>query len=71
MNQYICKAKTIYDNVWIYGYYVKVPWNGQTAHLIIEPTAEYKGAGEFNWRNVHRVDPDTVCACDNTELMEE
>lgn len=62
MNKHICKAKTIYDNTWVYGYYVEVPWDdGETAHLIIEQNAEYKGAGEFYWDYVRRVDPKTVC----------
>lgn len=66
MDKHICKAQSIYDDSWVCGYYVKVPWAGNTAHLIIEPTAEYKGAGEFDWRHIYRVDPDTVCICDNT-----
>lgn len=70
MNNYVCKAKAIFDCSWVYGYYVKAPWSGETVHLIIETTAEYKGAGEFDWRSIHRVDPDTVCMVDNTELME-
>lgn len=70
MNNYVCKAKTIFDGTLVYGYYVKSPWAGEVAHLIIETTAEYKGAGEFDWRSIHRVDPHTVCVCDNTELME-
>lgn len=61
MNKYICKAKSVYDGAWVYGYYVKSSWAGQVAHLIIEQDAEYKGAGEFNWRDIHRVDPDTLC----------
>ena len=70
MTNCIFKAKSVFDGMWVYGYYVKSPWCGQTVHLIIESTAEYKGKGEFDWRQVHRVDPDTVCMYNNTELME-
>ena len=70
MDKYICKAKSIFDGKWVYGYYVKSPWAGKVTHLIIEQSAEYRGAGEFDWRGVYRVDPDTVCTCNNTELME-
>lgn len=70
MEDYIFKAKSIFDGTWVYGYYIKTKWCGKIAHLIIEPIAEYKGKGEFDWRGVRRVDPNTVCMCDNTELME-
>lgn len=64
MNKHLCRAKAITDNTWVYGYYVEVPWDdGETAHLIIEQDAEYKGVGEFSWDNVRRVYPDTVCRC--------
>ena len=65
MNKYICKAKTVSDGKWVYGYYVRVPWdNGnKTVHLIIETNATYLGAGEFAWNSVRRVDPETVCRC--------
>ena len=66
MINYIFKAKRVFDGAWVYGYYVKSPWAGKFAHLIIELDAEYNGNGEFNWRKVHRVDPDTVCMCNNT-----
>lgn len=63
MNNCICKAKAISDGKWIYGYYVKALWENslETVHIIIETNAEYKGAGEFSWKSVRRVDPDTVC----------
>lgn len=62
MNKHICKAKSIYDNSWVYGYYVKSIWdNKEDAHLIIDLDAEYKGAGEFTWDNVRKIDPNTVC----------
>ncbi len=62
MNKHICKAKSAHDNTWVYGYYVQSTWdNGEDAHLIIELNAEYKGAGEFTWNNVRRVNPNTVC----------
>ena len=61
MDKHICKAKSVFDGKWVYGYYVVVPWEDEFAHLIIEQGAEYKGAGEFEWDKVHRVDPHTVC----------
>lgn len=62
MDKYICKAKALHDNTWVYGYYVKSTWDkGEDVHLIINLDAEYKGAGEFDWDNVRRVDPKTVC----------
>lgn len=62
MNKHICKAKSVHDNTWVYGYYVQLTWdNGEEVHLIIELDAEYKGAGEFTWNNVRRVNPNTVC----------
>jgi hypothetical protein len=72
MNKHICKAKRIFDDQLVIGFYVAVPWEDgdELAHLIIDLSAEYKGSGEFTWDSVHRVDPDTVCAVNNTELME-
>jgi hypothetical protein len=72
MNKHICKAKSVFDSKWVYGYYVAVPWEykNEIAHIIIEPNAEYKGCGEFSHWHTHRVDPSTVCSIDNTELME-
>lgn len=69
---YIYKAKSLYDGSWVYGYYVHALWadNGNPAHLIIERNTKYKGAGEFDWHNVHRIDQDSLCICDSTELME-
>lgn len=69
MNRHICKAKSVYDGEWIYGYYVNVPWEYETSgvYLIIEPDAEYKGAGKFTWNCVSRVDPDTICRCTGKE----
>lgn len=64
------KAKSVFDGSLVYGYYVKTKWCGKMVHLIIEPTAEYKGKGEFDWRRVHMIDSDTICVCNNTELME-
>ncbi len=62
MNKYICKAKAITDGSWVYGYYVSVPWDdGQVANLIITEDAKYKCNGEFFWKGVRRVDPNTVC----------
>ena len=63
MNKHICKAKSMYDGSWVYGYYIAVPcdFGGGIAHLIIEPDAEYKCSGEFAWDHVHSVDPNTVC----------
>lgn len=66
MVNYIFKAKSVFDGTWVCGYYVKAPWAGKFAHLIIESDTEYKGAGEFDWRKVHRVDPDTVLMFNNT-----
>ena len=63
MDKHICKAKSKYDGSWMYGYYIAVPcdFGDETAHLIIEPDAEYKCSGEFSWNHVRSVDPDTVC----------
>ena len=62
MNKHICKAKSIVDGSWVYGYYVQVLWDdGEIAHLVIEQDAEYKGCGEFSWDCVRRVYPNTVC----------
>lgn len=62
MNKHICKAKSIVDGSWVYGYYVQVHWDfGEIAHLVIERDAEYRGNGEFFWQGVRRVDPSTVC----------
>lgn len=58
---HICRAKSVIDGKWVYGYYVAAPFDGKMFHLIIEPTNEYHGAGQFDWHGVHRVDPDTVC----------
>ena len=65
MNKHICKAKSMYDGSWVYGYYIAVPcdFGGGVAHLIIEPDAEYKCSGEFSWDHVRSVDPNTVCRC--------
>lgn len=63
MNKHICKAKRIFDGEWVYGYYIAAPWDGEIAHFIIEQNTEYKGAGEFTWHGVHRVNPDTICRC--------
>ena len=73
MNLSIYKARRMFDRNWVVGYYVVVPWedNGELAHLIIDLGAKFKGAASFTWKNVHRVDPDTVCAVNNTELMED
>lgn len=62
MNKHICKAKRLYDGSWVYGYYVQAQWHDtiEVAHLIIDQDAEYKGAGEFTWNHVYRVDPATV-----------
>jgi hypothetical protein len=70
MDKHICKAKSVFDGKWVYGYYVAVPFEceKELAHLIIEQDAEYIGCGEFKHWNVHRVDPDTVCRC--TEMTE-
>lgn len=70
MNKHICKAKATYDGAWVYGYYIAVPcdFGDGTAHLIIEPDAEYLCSGEFAWNHVRRVDPKTVCR--NTEMTE-
>lgn len=69
----ICKARSVFDNRWVYGYYVAVPWDndGQIVHLIIEPQTEYRGSGEFEWMGVHRVKPETVEFINNTKFMEE
>ena len=61
MESVIFKAKSVYDGSWVCGYYVQTPWAGKTVHLIIEQDADYQGMGKFDWRHVHRVDPDTVC----------
>lgn len=62
MNKHICKAKSKINGSWLYGYYVKVPWDdGGVAHLIIEQDAEYKRSGEFTWENVRIIDPNTIC----------
>ena len=70
MDKHICKAKSMYDGSWVYGYYIAVPcdFGDETAHLIVEPDAEYKCYGEFSWNHVRRVDPATVCR--NTEMNE-
>lgn len=62
MENYISTAKTLFGNKWVCGYYVAVPWDfgNEVAHIIIEPTAEYKSGGEFAWNHVHRVHEDTV-----------
>ena len=70
MLNFVCKGKSVYDGSLVYGYYVQAPWAGRIAHLIISLDAEYQGSGKFDWRGVYRVDPDTVCYVDNTELME-
>lgn len=72
MNNYICKAKSSFDGRWIYGYYVCTSWldNNKIAHLIIDKDSKYRGAGEFPWKCVHMIDPETLCRCDSTELME-
>ena len=62
MDKYVCKAKSIVDGTWVYGYYVSVPWDdNQVANLIITTDAKYNGNGEFFWKDVRRVDPKTVC----------
>lgn len=63
MDKHICKAKSMYDGSWVYGYYIAVPcdFGDGTAHLIIEPDAEYKCSGEFSWNHVRCVDHNTVC----------
>lgn len=65
MDEHICKAKSAFDGTWVYGYYVAVPWEyeSEIAHLIIDQNAEYRGSGEFFWRDVHRIEPDTLCRC--------
>ena len=70
MNKYTCKAKTVSDDTWVYGYYVQVPQDmgRETAHLIIETDATYFGAGEFAWSGVRRVDPETVCLADEGDI---
>lgn len=70
MDKHICKAKATYDGAWVYGYYIAVPcdFGDGTAHLIIEPDAEYQCSGEFAWNHVRSVDPKTVCR--NTEMTE-
>lgn len=69
MNNYICKAKTISDGQLVYGYYVQAQWDtsDEIAHLIIESGTEYRGAGEFFWKGVRRVDPETVCLINKGE----
>jgi hypothetical protein len=68
MDKHICKAKTVYDGSYVSGYYVAVPWEhtDEVIHLIIDVNAEYQGGGSFSWHNVHRVDPNTICASNNT-----
>lgn len=63
MDKHIRKAKSKYDGSWVYGYYIVVPcdFGDGTAHLMIEPDAEYKCSGEFSWNHVRSVDPNTVC----------
>ncbi len=70
MDKHICKAKSMYDGSWVYGYYIAVPcdFGDGIAHLIIELDAEYKCSGEFSWDRVRRVDPKTVCR--QTEMTE-
>lgn len=65
MDKHICRAKDIHTDKWIYGYYVCVlnEHNHDVTHLIIDSDCAYQGFGEFWWRNVHEVDPDTVCQC--------
>lgn len=70
MDKHICKAKSMYDGSWVYGYYIAVPcdFGDGIAHLMIEPDAEYKCSGEFSWDHVRRVDHNTVCRY--TEMTE-
>ena len=69
MNKDICKAKTVYDGKWAYGYYVVAPWeySHELAHLIIDQDTSYRGSGEFFWMDVRSVDPSTVCRCTGLE----
>lgn len=63
MDKHIRKAKSKYNGAWVYGYYIVVPcdFGDGTAHLMIEPDAEYKCSGEFSWDHVRSVDLNTVC----------
>ena len=61
MDRYICRAKRVDNDEWVYGYYVSASHFGHSEHLIIKQDTQYDGGGEFWYMNVHEVDPDTVC----------
>lgn len=62
-NEGMCKAKDIFTNAWVYGYYVQSPneYGHDMAHLIISDETSYRGCGEFWHMGVYEIDPVTVC----------
>lgn len=63
MDQYICKAKRMDNNEWVYGYYMQCNWylDDSVMHVIVPKDAILYPYCEISgW---YEIDPDTLCRC--------